>query len=108
MILGMNYTKCIGYDFRSMVVFNTTIGNPLEIKSFVQQEMIKRGILWCGFHNMCYSHTDKDIQYTLEAYEDVLTLLKKAISEKNVSGYLKGNPIEPVFRKTANFPESKK
>jgi len=101
--LEMPYTKCIGYECRSLVTFDASAGNPLEMKSLVQQEMIKRGILWGGFHNMSFSHSDKDVEYTLKAYKDVLPILKKAVSEKNVRGYLKGEPVEPVFRKVSNF-----
>lgn len=101
--LEMDYTKCSGYNCRTIMTFDASAGNPLEMKSLVQQEMIKRGILWGGFHNMCYSHSDEDISYTLKAYEDVLPILKKAVDEKNVTGYLKGEPVEPVFRKTSNF-----
>jgi len=101
--LGMNYTKCLGFDCRTIITFDTAAGNPLEMKSLVQQEMIKRGILWGGFHNMSFSHSDNDIKYTLKVYKEVLPILKKAIDEKNVSGYLRGIPVEPVFRKTSNF-----
>ena len=100
---NMPYTKCIGYECRSLVTFDASAGNPLEMKSLVQQEMIKRGILWGGFHNMSFSHSDNDIEYTLKAYRDVLPILKKAVDEKNVLGYLKGEPVEPVFRKVSNF-----
>ncbi|MBX7044977.1 MAG: aminotransferase class III-fold pyridoxal phosphate-dependent enzyme [Ignavibacteria bacterium] len=103
--LGMNYTSCGGYNCRTIMTFNGDVSgcNPLEMKSLVQQEMIKRGVLWGGFHNMCLSHTDEDIEYTLKAYREVLPILKKAVDEKNVAGYLKGEPVEPVFRKTTNF-----
>ncbi|MCI0448697.1 MAG: aminotransferase class III-fold pyridoxal phosphate-dependent enzyme [Chlorobi bacterium] len=101
--LGMDYTKCSGFDFRSIVSFDENAGNPLEMKSLVQQEMIKRGVLWGGFHNMCFSHSDEDVNYTLEAYEDVLQILKKAVYEGDVRKYLRGEPVEPVFRKTGNF-----
>ena len=101
--IGLSYTKCIGYECRSLITFDPSAGNPLEIKSLVQQEMIKRGILWAGFHNMSYSHSVKDIEYTLKAYREVLPLLKKAVDENNVKGYLKGEPVEPVFRKVSNF-----
>jgi len=101
--LNMPYTKCIGYECRSIMTFDASAGNPLEMKSLVQQEMIKRGILWGGFHNMSFSHTDEDVDYTLKAYRDVLPILNKAVDEKNVSGYLKGEPVEPVFRKVTNF-----
>lgn len=109
--LGMDYTKCTGLNSRSIVTFDTYIGNPLEIKSFVQQEMIKRGIIWSGFHNICYSHSDDDIAYTLRVYEEVLQLLDDCIDDGGVKPYIKGEIVEPVFRKTGNFhtkPNSRK
>jgi glutamate-1-semialdehyde 2,1-aminomutase len=101
--LGMDFTKCIGYECRSLITFDAKAGNPLEIKALVQQEMIKRGILWGGFHNMSFSHTDADIEYTLKVYREVLPILKKAVDEKNVMKYLNGEPVAPVFRKVSNF-----
>lgn len=102
---GMNYTKCSGYNCRSIITFDAEKSgcNPLEMKTLVQQEMIKRGVLWGGFHNMCFSHSDKDIKHTLEAYKEVLPILKQAVEEKNILKYLKGKVLEPVFRKTTNF-----
>ena len=79
--LGMEYTGCTGYDCRSLVTFDPKAGNPLEMKSLVQQEMIRRGVLWGGFHNMCYAHSDKDIAHTLAAYREVLPILKRAVEE---------------------------
>lgn len=103
--LGLNYTKCSGYDCRTIITYDAEKSgcNPLEMKSLVQQEMIKRGILWSGFHNISFSHSDDDINYTLKAYEDVLPILKTAVEEKRVKQFLKGEPVEPVFRKVGNF-----
>lgn len=97
------YTKCIGYNCRSMITFSPEAGNALEVKALMQQEMIKRGILWAGFHNMMFSHTALDIQYTLKAYADVLPIVKKAIESEDVKSYLKGAPLESVFRKVSDF-----
>ena len=97
------YTKCVGYNCRSMVTFTPEAGNALEVKALMQQEMIKRGILWAGFHNMMYSHTTMDIQYTLKVYADVLPIVKEAIESGNLAFYLKGEPLEPVFRKVSNY-----
>ncbi|MGO9377240.1 MAG: aminotransferase class III-fold pyridoxal phosphate-dependent enzyme [Dissulfurispiraceae bacterium] len=101
--LGMQYTRCSGYDCRSIVLFDASAGNPLELKSLVQQEMLKRGILWSGFHNVSFSHSDEDIAYTLDVYREVLKILGSAVSEGNVRGHLRGEPVQPVFRKTGNF-----
>ncbi|KUO63709.1 aminotransferase class III [bacterium BRH_c32] len=101
--LGMTYTKATGYNWRSLITFDEKAGDPLLQKSLVQQEMIKRGVLWSGFHNMSYSHKDEDINYTLSVYEAVLPILKKALEQNNIKELLKGEPVQPVFRKTDNF-----
>jgi glutamate-1-semialdehyde aminotransferase len=101
--LGMTYTKATGYNWRSLITFDEKAGDPLLQKSLVQQEMIKRGVLWSGFHNMSYSHKDEDINYTLSVYEAVLPILKKAVEQNNIKELLKGEPVQPVFRKTDNF-----
>ncbi|GJQ61235.1 MAG: glutamate-1-semialdehyde 2,1-aminomutase [Melioribacteraceae bacterium] len=101
--LGMSFTKAIGYNWRSMVTFDASAGDPLELKSLLQQEMIKRGVLWSSFHNMCYSHTDEDVAYILKAYRDALPVIKNAVEAGNVREMIKGIPVQPVFRKTDNF-----
>jgi hypothetical protein len=52
---------------------------------------------------MSFSHSNEDINYTLKVYKEVLPILKKAVDEKNILKYLKGEPVEPVFRKVGNF-----
>ena len=101
--LGLDYTEAVGYDFRSLIKFNPKAGDPLLQKSLVQQEMIKRGILWSGFHNMSFSHSDDDIDYTLLVYHEVLPILKEAVESNSLREMLKGEPVQPVFRKTDNF-----
>jgi hypothetical protein len=86
-----------------MATFDAKAGDPLIQKSLMQQEMIKRGILWQGFHNMCFSHSDADIEYTLQALEQSLSVLKKAVDNNNLNTALIGEPVQPVFRKTDNF-----
>ena len=101
--LGLSYTTCVGDDCRSLVTFNASAGDPLEMKSLVQQELIARGVLWSGFHNMSFSHTDADVDRTLGAYREALGVLKAAVDGKAVRAALKGAPVEPVFRRTSNF-----
>ncbi|MFA6541273.1 MAG: aminotransferase class III-fold pyridoxal phosphate-dependent enzyme [Bacteroidota bacterium] len=101
--LKMEYTRCSGFECRTIVTFDASAGNPLELKSFMQQELIKCGILWSGFHNISFSHTDHDIDYTLTAYSEVLAKLKRAVDADSVKQLLRGEAVEPVFRKTSNF-----
>ena len=100
---GIDYTKAVGYNWRSLITFDEKAGNPLELKSLVQQEMIKRGVLWSGFHNMSFSHNDEDIDYTLKVYKEVLPILKDAVDNGKVREAIKGKPVQPVFRKTSDF-----
>jgi glutamate-1-semialdehyde 2,1-aminomutase/spore coat polysaccharide biosynthesis protein SpsF len=65
--------------------------------------MIARGILWGGFHNMSYAHTVDDIDYTLDAYREVLVLLHEAVISGTLADMLRGKPVEPVFRRIGNF-----
>ena len=101
--LGMTYTKCSGFDCRTIVTFDPSAGNPLELKSLLQQEMFKRGVLWGGFHNVSYSHSDEDVRHTLAAYEEILPVIKEGVEKGTVKTLLRGEPVEPVFRRTGNF-----
>lgn len=101
--LGMDYTSCVGFECRTLVTFDAKVGPPLEMKSLLQQEMIRRGVIWGGFHNMSYSHSDEDIAHVLAAYREVLPILKHAVEEQSVRSMLRGEPLEPVFRRTGNF-----
>ncbi|MCB0724131.1 MAG: aminotransferase class III-fold pyridoxal phosphate-dependent enzyme [Ignavibacteriae bacterium] len=100
--LGMDYTKAIGFNYRSMVTYDPKAGDPLLQKTLVQQEMIKRGVLWGGFHTMCYSHTDADMDYIVKAYAEVLPILKDVVDNNKLKESLLGEPLKPVFRKTTN------
>ena len=101
--LGMDYTRCTGFDCRTIVTFDAAAGNPLALKSVVQQEMIRRGILWGGFHTVSFAHSEEDVAYTLEAYADVLPLLDAAVRGGDVASHVEGGLVEPVFRRTSAF-----
>ena len=96
-------TACIGFDCRTMVTFDASAGDPLILKSLVQQELLRRRILWQGFHNLSFSHTDADVDEALEAYRDVLAILKGTIELGDADRRLLGAPVEPVFRRTSSF-----
>lgn len=101
--LGMGYTRCVGPGCRTLVTFDASAGDPLEMKSLVQQELIRRGILWSGFHNMSFAHSDADVASALEVYREVLPILRNAVADGDVKGRLRGEPVAPVFRRTGDF-----
>ncbi len=101
--LGMHHiTSCVGYPCRSMLTYQAPGQDALILKTFMQQELLQKGILWGGFHNMCYSHTQEDMEYTLSAYAEILPRLKEAIEADNVQILLKGEVLEAVFRKVTD------
>ncbi|PJA01922.1 aspartate aminotransferase family protein [bacterium (Candidatus Gribaldobacteria) CG_4_10_14_0_2_um_filter_41_16] len=72
--------------------------SDLEIKSYLQQELIQAGFLWYGQHNMSFSHSHKDIDKLLEAYSKIFPKLKKLLDENKLKENLKGEPITNIFK----------
>ena len=101
----LDFVECIGYPCRSIISFNGNKKyNDLEIKSFFQQELIRRGVLWAAYHALSWSHKKKDIKKTLNAYEEVMKVFKNIIMKNlNLRNQIEGIPVEPVFRKVADF-----
>jgi glutamate-1-semialdehyde 2,1-aminomutase len=61
------------------------------------QETIRRGILAPSFV-VSYSHTDQDIDRTIEGVHEALLVYRKALDE-GLEKYLTGRSVRPVFRK---------
>jgi glutamate-1-semialdehyde 2,1-aminomutase len=60
------------------------------------QECIKRGVLASGFV-VTYSHSEADIDRTVEAVHGAMGVYKKAL-EDGVEKYLVGRPVKPAIR----------
>lgn len=101
--LNMDYVSVSGYPFRSLLNLAPSVGDPLAMKTLLQQELLRRGILWSGTHALSYSHLPEDIEYTLAAYEKSLIALKDAVERGEVTQRLRGEPVQAVFRKTSHF-----
>jgi glutamate-1-semialdehyde 2,1-aminomutase len=61
------------------------------------QETIKRGILAPSFI-VSYSHTDSDIDQTIEVVHEALAVYRKALNE-GVEKYLVGRSVKPIWRR---------
>jgi hypothetical protein len=101
---GIAWTRCVGMDARTMVAFDAASVDPLLARSFVQQELIRRGVLWSGFHNLSWAHRDADIEYLLGCYHEILPALADHVAAGTLAGALRGQPVEPVFRRLGNPP----
>ncbi|OGE74496.1 MAG: aminotransferase class III [Candidatus Doudnabacteria bacterium RIFCSPHIGHO2_01_52_17] len=79
--------------------FHETNGfSDLEIKSYVQQELLQRGFLWFGSHNMSFAHTKRDIDGILRAYDEIFERLQILLSTKQLRRALRGKPITNIFK----------
>jgi glutamate-1-semialdehyde-2,1-aminomutase len=71
--------------------------NTLPAKSLVQQELIKRGILFNGSNFISYAHTDADIDAAIGAYAAAFGVLAGALPDE-VEERLEGPPLTQAFR----------
>jgi glutamate-1-semialdehyde 2,1-aminomutase len=72
--------------------------NPSQIyRALFLQETIQRGLLAPSLV-VSYSHSDEDIDRSIEAIGEALGVYRKAI-EDGAEKYLAGRPVKPVFRK---------
>lgn len=81
-----------------LVVRDTPAAGMWQTKTFLMQEMLARGVLWLGTHNLSYAHTDADIDAILNAYGEVLPLLAQGLNGKGLEAMLRCKPLEPLFK----------
>ncbi len=67
------------------------------VKTLLLIEMLWRGVLTLGSHNMCYAHDDADIAHVLGAYDHALASVADAIAAGDIDKRLGCPPIRPVF-----------
>lgn len=65
-------------------------------RTLFMQETIKRGLLMPSLI-ISYSHSDEDVDRTVEAISEALYIYRRALDE-GIEKYLLGRPVKPVFR----------
>jgi len=93
--------------------FLSVVGNPswsfliikdagaysqLQIKTLFMQEMLARGILTIGTHNMSFSHSDEDLDRLFNAYDDVIPMLVEGVRKNKLEAMLRCQPLQPLFK----------
>ncbi len=82
-------------------VFSVTANgdySDLEIKTWMQQELLQAGYLWYGQHNMSFSHTQKDIDGLVKTYDRLFGELKQLLDSQKLREALQGGLITNVFK----------
>jgi len=93
--------------------FVATAGNPVwsfllikdadgysqwQIKTLFMQEVLARGVLAFGTHNMSYAHGDAEVTRLLAVYDEVFPLLREGVDDGKLESLLRCKPLEPLFK----------
>jgi glutamate-1-semialdehyde 2,1-aminomutase len=74
-------------------------GQPSQpMRTLLLQEILRRGILAPSFM-VSYSHSDADIDYTIDAVAAALPTYRRALEAGSTAGLLVGPPVKPVYRR---------
>jgi glutamate-1-semialdehyde 2,1-aminomutase len=68
------------------------------IKTYLFQELFKRGILFLGTHNLTFAHSTDDINNLVDAYNDIFPELNDLINKNILLENIHAKPIEPLFK----------
>ncbi|HAT9803839.1 TPA: aminotransferase class III-fold pyridoxal phosphate-dependent enzyme [Legionella pneumophila] len=94
-----DFLSCVGHPSWSFLIFKDI--DPYtswDIKTLWMQEILARGILSFGTHNLSYAHNEYDIDNLLKIYNEVFPLLREAVVQKNLHKLLSAEPLQPLFK----------
>jgi glutamate-1-semialdehyde 2,1-aminomutase len=87
-----------GHPTWSFLQFKDARGATMwEIKTLFMQEMLKRGVLTYGTHNISYAHTAADLDKLATAYDETFAVIKRGL-DAGVRTLLECEVLEPLFR----------
>lgn len=72
--------------------------NGFELKTLFIQEVLARGILTLGTHNLSFAHSDVDVDRLLAVYDELFPLLRQARERGEVVSQLRCEPLQPLFK----------
>lgn len=83
---------CLVYGTR-----DTELQPSQPFRTLLLQETLKRGVMAPSLV-VSYSHTDADIDKTIDVFDDALKTYRKALDE-GIDQYLEGRTVQPVWRR---------
>ena len=89
----------IGYPIRMKIQCKDSHGKNSEtMKALVLQEMVKKGIfLPPGQCFLSYSHSNEDINNTIEILEDVCCKIQNTVKNDDYQSHLEGIPPQTIW-----------
>lgn len=93
-----DFAAVAGHPSWSFLILTPAGGyTTYQIKTLFLQEMLARGVLTLGTHNMSYAHGDDDIAWLMDAYDEVLPILRDAIADGTLLDQFRGEELRPLF-----------
>jgi glutamate-1-semialdehyde 2,1-aminomutase len=93
------FARVSGHPSWTFLLFSDTpSATQYEIKTLFMQEVLARGILSLGTHNVSYAHSAADADRLLQVYDEVFPILREAVEEGAMKQYLRCPPLQPLFK----------
>lgn len=94
-----DYFQIIGFDANPQIICTKSNGEfwP-ELHTFFHDILINEGV-FIPWITITYSHTEKELEITINVISKALKVLKPIIENEEVEKLLIGEPLRPVFRK---------
>jgi glutamate-1-semialdehyde aminotransferase len=87
-----------GHPSWSFLKINDSGGfSESEIRTLFMQETLARGIIMLGTHDICYAHSEEDIEGLIQVYREVFPIIGEAVAENNLLEKLRCDPLKPLF-----------
>ncbi len=94
-----DFVSIVGHpSWTFMVITEQPDADGFELKTLFLQEVLARGILTVGTHNLSYAHSDADIDRLLAVYDEVFPIMRDAVAAGDVRAQLRCEPLKPLFR----------
>lgn len=88
-----------GYDPWTLIAVKDARGQRKEaIRTLFIREMIAGGVLTLGSNNVCYRHSDADVDWILSAYDRALGTVARELATGSLEERLGHPAIEPIFQ----------
>lgn len=93
------FLNSAGHPSWTFLLFGEAAGaTSFELKTLYMQEVLDRGILTFGTHNLSLAHDDGHIDRLLTVYDEVFPLLARAARDGDVRDHLRCEPLQPLFK----------
>lgn len=94
-----NFIQIVGHNSWQIFTFKDIKNNKaIQIKSFLQKELMEKWVLWFWTFNMSFSHTKDVINETIHIFDIALNNLKTAIDNNTLIDTIWWKEINDIFK----------